>query len=154
MLTPLRVISTMPALWKVEPGEVSKDSIIIPISVSSVMMMCWRQEVTGHYLPVLPGDIYCWTTHVTTLMTINSGHMLPQQCRNITSWCRAINYNYNNAMYKQWCFNYVWCSREIMHIAKIIQCCFIVDSECNTISQNKTVDIIKIFQPELDLQHF
>ena len=39
-----------------------------------------------------------------------------------------------------------------MHIAKIIQCCFIVDSECNTISQNKTVDIIKIFQPELDLQ--
>ena len=41
-----------------------------------------------------------------------------------------------------------------MHIAKIIQCCFIIDSECNTISQNKTVDIIKIFQPELDLQHF
>ena len=28
-----------------------------------------------------------------------------------------------------------------------------VDSECSTISQNKTVYIIKIFQPELDLQN-
>ena len=33
-------------------------------------------------------------------------------------------------------------------------CCFIVDSECSTISQNKTVYIIKLFQPELDLQNF
>ena len=41
-----------------------------------------------------------------------------------------------------------------MHIAKKIQCCFIVDSGCSTISQNKTVDTIKIFQPELDLQNF
>ena len=48
---------------------------------------------------------------------------------------------------------YVWCSRKTMHIAKKI-CCFIVDSECSTISQNKTVYIIKIFQPELDLQNF
>ena len=48
----------------------------------------------------------------------------------------------------------VWCSGKTMHIVKIIQCCFIVDSECNTIFQNKTVDTIKIFQPELDLQHF
>ena len=36
---------------------------------------------------------------------------------------------------------HVWCSGKTMHIAKIRQCCFIVDSECNTISQNKTVDI-------------
>ena len=41
-----------------------------------------------------------------------------------------------------------------MHIAKTLQCCFIVDSECNTTSQNKTVDIIKIFQPELNFQIF
>ena len=33
------------------------------------------------------------------------------------------------------------------------KCCFMVDSECSTISQNKTVYIIKIFQPELDLQN-
>ena len=39
-----------------------------------------------------------------------------------------------------------------MHIANKI-CCFIVDLECSTISQNKTVYIIKIFQPELDLHN-
>ena len=42
--------------------------------------------------------------------------------------------------------NHAYCQKKI--------CCFIVDSECTTISQNKTFYIIKIFQPELDLQNF